>query len=209
MTWLTEQEQKSENVWKISPVGCKTVFLAARCCGQYAIVFCSLPGELPGVQKPQIIMFLWTFSCGCLTRFESFINSLVCLHQAPSPCQWAVSAAWKSFTGARPHSTQHSPREHSPCGLAASEFWKPGWKKKIRLKGTQWQSHPNTVPTFRLDLASWGIIKWKWPYFPLRAPHTDTPNQVWFQNVVFPFRSVFLPFPPFWHHMTLSHSSGM
>lgn len=23
MTWLTEQAQKSENVWKISPVGCK------------------------------------------------------------------------------------------------------------------------------------------------------------------------------------------
>lgn len=58
MTWLNEQAQKSEHVWKISPVGCKTAFLAARRCDQYAIFFCSLPGELPGVQKPQIIMLL-------------------------------------------------------------------------------------------------------------------------------------------------------
>ena len=211
MTWLNEQAQKSEHVWKISPVGCKTAFLAARRCDQYAVVFCLLPGELPGVQKPQISMLLWTFSCGYLTHFEAFITFLVCLHQALSPC-WVAPVRLFQAAETRPHSAQRSPHEHSPCGLAASEFWKPGWgkKKKKKVKGNSVAESSQHCNNFQTRFGSLRYHKIKVALLSTEStPYRYPPDQVWFQSVLFPLGSVFLLFPPFWQHVALSHSSGM
>lgn len=99
MTWLTKQAQKLEHVWEISPVVCKAAFLAAKRRGQYGIVFCSLWWELPVVQKPEIVMLLWTFSCHRLAYFEAFITLLVHLSQASSSSQRAILSICEHLSG--------------------------------------------------------------------------------------------------------------
>lgn len=69
---------------------CKATFLAAKCCGQYGIVFCSLRRELPVVQKLRLVMLLWTFPCCRLAYFEALITLFVHLSQASSSSQRAI-----------------------------------------------------------------------------------------------------------------------
>lgn len=99
MTWLTKPAQKLEHVWKISPVVCKAALLAAKRRGQYGIVLCSLWRELPVVQKPQIVMLLWTFSCHRLAYFEAFITLLVHLCQASSSSQGDILSICEHLSG--------------------------------------------------------------------------------------------------------------
>ena len=153
MTWLAKQAQKSEHVWEISPEACKAAFLAAKHHGQYGIVFCSLRQELPVVQKPQIVMLLWTFSCRRLAYFEAFVTLLVHLIQASSSSQRAILPIY----GASPW----SPRDSPPCAMKPAqaqvfqlhlwwglEAWPEKKGKKVTSVGESSQHHSNAQIRF-------------------------------------------------------------
>lgn len=164
MTWLTKQAQKSEHVWEISPMVCKATFLAAKCCGQYGIVFCSLRRELPVVQKLQLVMLLWTFPCCRLAYFEALITLLVHLSQASSSSQRTILPICEHPSEVPERIPTQRNETSASSGSAAFprvRFERVAGKKKKRKRELLWQSCPNTVITLRLDLAPQGVIKLK------------------------------------------------
>lgn len=171
MTWLTKQALKLWCVSEISPVLCEAAFLEAKHCSQYGVVFCSLQWELPVVQKPQIVMLPWIFSCHRLAYFEAFITLLVHLSQSSFSSQRSIlpigehpSEVQEQRSKSLPSATNpvqaQEPQLHLWSGL---ETWLEKRKKKKSL------NHPKAVIMLGSDLTPQGIVKLKQLWFLLRG----------------------------------------